>query len=147
MDVGWIPMDIQWMYASRSNYLLDWKNLTSIDDWNGSVEKIQHCNTRKSEILTGFVNWEFGLSIWVLYFWSMGFLSPFVKIRFYEGNPLFPSHFVRVCGVFCVCIERKREEGSKGLKIQSILEGFIASSLVMNSRIIVFFIKSYFELH
>jgi len=50
-----------------------------------------------------------------------------------------------VCFV-CVLreIERKEaREGSKGLKIQSILEGLIASSQVMNSRMIVILIEAF----
>ena len=45
--------------------------------------------------------------------------------------------------MFCVCVERNREKGSKGRKIQSILEGLIASSQVMNSRMIVILIEAF----
>jgi hypothetical protein len=44
----------------------------------------------------------------------MGFLSPFVKKnRFLRGKPSLPFSFVCVP---CVCVERKREEESKGRK-------------------------------
>ena len=51
-----------------------------------------------------------------------------------------------------VCVLRENErkearEGNKSLKIQSILEGFIASSQVMNSRMIVILVEAFISIN